>query len=770
MGLAQSVIVGKVVDQANNAPVPYATVAVVSKSTGKILSGTTSKDNGEFEINSDSSNIRLEITFIGFQKLVLNDLELRKGKTNLGSIGITQDSQSLREVQVQAERSVVEFKLDKRVFNVGQDIASTGAGALEVLNNVPSVNVDIEGNVTLRGNAGVQILINGKPSVLADEGSNALSSITADMIEKIEVITNPSAKYQAEGTSGILNIVLKKEEKKGFNGSVSANAGVPDNHSVGVSLNRRTENFNFFTQFGAGYRSLPRLNENVNYNYRDQEVLTSTGNEFRNEIFYNATLGADYYINKRNIITLAGSYAFEDENQPSETEFTIRDFNDSLLQQWIRAESTEADNPKWRYDLQYKKEFKNNEDHTLLFSALGNFFGKELTSLYEIENIYGNDVQNNQKTDNLFYRADYTFKLDYTNPITEKFSIETGAQYDINDVGNEFEVFNRIGSQWVADTNLTNDFEFDQKVIGVYGTGSYEGEKWGVKAGVRVENTDLHTLLSNTSQENFQNYTNLFPSLHASYKFSKFFSVQAGYSRRIYRPRLWDLNPFFNIRNNFNLRMGNPNLQPEFSNSYELTSILIFKKASINTSVYHLFTTEVIERITFFDGNRNVTMPVNLGTNAKTGVEINGKYNPKKWLGFNGDINFGYFQREGQYATQNFDFFGDQWSGKLMTKFKMKKGFDVELTTRYESDYVTVQGEVSGFAHADMGLRKKFFDGKIITNLGVRDLFASRIRESTASGQDNYQYNFSQRGRFLTFGVSYSFGKGEAMTYTGRRY
>src|SRR5690606_37330098 len=203
-----------------------------------------------------------------------------------------------------AEKSNVEFKLDKRVFNVGQDIASSGMGALDVLNNVPSVNVDLEGAITLRGNSGVQILINGKPSVLADEQSNALGTLTADMIESIEVITNPSAKYEAEGTSGIINIILKKEEKKGLNGSASINTGLPHNHSIGVSLNQRTEKFNFFTQFGAGYRSLPDYDKSINRNLADNTMVKSDGTSYRNEKFYNITLGADYYLNDLNIITL----------------------------------------------------------------------------------------------------------------------------------------------------------------------------------------------------------------------------------------------------------------------------------------------------------------------------------------------------------------------------------------------------------------------------------------------------------------------------------
>ena len=219
----------------------------------------------------------------------------------------------------------------------------------------------------------------------------------------------------------------------------------------------------------------------------------------------------------------------------------------------------------------------------------------------------------------------------------------------IQDVSNDFEVSELIDGDWVTDPSQTNVFEFDQKVLGVYGTGAYEGTKWGLKLGLRLENTDLKTFLVNTNEENLQNYTNLFPSVHSSYKFSEFMSVQAGYSRRVSRPRLWDLNPFFNIRNNFSIRTGNPNLLPEFTDSYEINSIFLFGKASFNVGLFHRYTTDVVERVSFFEDGVSIVQPLNIGTNRATGLEFNGKYSPAKWLTFNGDFNFLYFTRLGMF-------------------------------------------------------------------------------------------------------------------------
>lgn len=602
-------IFGTIVEEETGQAVPYATVVVYKNGSKEIVSGATSDDNGNFSLYTKASDFYVEISFMGYKTKVLNNLSAVNNKINLGVISLSQDNLALEEVVVTGEVSKTVFKLDKRVFNVGSDISSTGASALEVLGNVPSVNVSIEGEISLRGSTGVQILINGKPSVLADESSNALGTLTADMIESIEVITNPSAKYEASGTAGILNIILKKEEKEGWNGSISANTGTPDNHSMGISLNRRTEKFNLFTQMGVGYRSLPRDNRAINTNLISNEEIFSNGTAYRDEMFYNITLGTDYHINERNVLTLSGNFAYEIEDQPSETNFKFFDSNNTLVSSWLRNETTKATNPKYQYEFNYKKEFKNSKEHTLQLSALGSFFGKEQSSQFTNSTLSGEDPDSDQQTETEFQQAEYTFKADYTNPITTEYTLEAGAQYVINDVGNDYEVRDFINGNYVTNPNLTNNFEYDQKVLGVYITGAYELEKWGVKLGLRVENTDLSTWLTNTNAYNSRNYTDYFPSLHTSYKINDNVSLQAGYSKRIFRPRLWDLNPFFNIRNNFNIRRGNPNLQPEYTDSYELTGIYKIGKASFSSSIYHKYTTEVVERVSTFIDNVTTTTP-----------------------------------------------------------------------------------------------------------------------------------------------------------------
>ncbi|SFT63575.1 Outer membrane receptor proteins, mostly Fe transport [Lishizhenia tianjinensis] len=762
-------IEGKIQDADSQQPIPYATVKIVNAIDSAVVGGTTTNDSGQFELQVKVPNFFLELSFIGYFKDTISEFPSENGYVDLGTIYLNKSVQELDGVNIQAEKSTVEFQLDKKVFNVGKDLSSTGASALEVLNNVPSVNVSIEGEINLRGASGAQILINGKPSVIAGEQGNALGTITADMIERIEVITNPSAKYDAEGTAGIINIVLKKEEKKGLNGSISLNTGAPHNHSLGLSLNYRTEKFNLFSQLGAGYRSMPRYSENISTDLINNTSVISDGLNYRNENFYNLNLGTDYHINDRNVLTLSGSVALELEQQPSTTNFSFQDSTGNIVSTWQRTETTEAVNPKYQYDLIYKSTFKDNKEHTLLMSAQGNFFGKDQSSEFFNRIVSGSDDNSQQRTSTNFQERKQTFSVDYIKPFKKNFKLEAGSQYVIQDVSNDYAVSDFVNGEWVQDLGLTNVFDYNQNVLGLYATGAYEGKKYGLKMGLRAENTDLLTVLKTTNEKNDVNYSNLFPSVHTSYKINKRFSLQAGYSKRIYRPRLWDLNPFFNISNTYNIRTGNPNLMPEFTDSYELSSIFIFKKMSLNVNAFQLYTTDVVERIASFENNVTTTMPENVGTKRSTGLEMNMKYTPWKKLDIQGDVNYSYFKRDGELNGTVFDFNASQWSTKWTAKVKLPHNFDLEVTGNYQSKYQTVQGNVSDMLFMDAGVRKKLKKGKAVFSLSVRDVFASRIR-TVETFQGNF-YNFSEsyRGRFITLGFSYGFGKGEAMQYTGGR-
>ncbi|MCL5128022.1 outer membrane beta-barrel family protein [Algibacter sp. L4_22] len=764
-------ITGKVIETESKQAIEYATISILDSTSNKPITGTISNESGVFSIDVKATKFYIEVSFLGFTTKTFRDFKIIKNKIDLKTISLSEDLEALGEVLVRAEKSQTEFKLDKRIFNVGSDLSSTGAGALEVLNNVPSVNVSIEGEVSLRGNSGVQILINGKPSVLASADGNALGTITADMIEKIEVITNPSAKYDAAGTSGIINIVIKKSEKKGLNGSASLNVGVPNSNSFGLSLNRRTEKFNLFSQLGFGLRTYPTETESINRDLIDNTEINSFGDSEFDEKFSNILIGTDYHINDRNVITLTGSYAYEVEDQNSQQNYTGLDTsNNTTTDAWLRDEKTEATNPKLSYELQYKKDFKRNKDQSLLFSALGSSFRKDQSSNFNNTTSIGSlpDSEQNTRTD--YKLEDYTFKLDYVHPFLKHYTIETGSQYVINQVSNDFAVSDLENGVWVDNVDLTNVFNFDQNVLGVYTTAAYEGEKWGVKIGVRLEDTKTETLLETTNQKDSNNYTNLFPSAHTSYTVNEGFSLQAGYSRRINRPNLRSLNPFSNIRNNYSISTGNPDLQPEYTNSYELTSIHKIGKASLNFSLYNRYTTDVIENITEYEDDISTSRPENIGTSNTTGFEFNGKYNPLNWFSLSGEFNINFFDRNGVFEDESFDFKGNRWTSSLTTKFKLPLDFDLEMSGDYQSKFKSLQGETYDNLYADLGIRKKILKGKVILNMSIRDVFASRKNQSETTQPEFYLYNSRKRGRFVSFGVSYGFGKGEAMEFSGRRH
>ncbi|MBJ6369260.1 outer membrane beta-barrel family protein [Snuella sedimenti] len=762
-------IIGRVIDAESQQPIEYATISILDRTTDSPITGTVSSSEGDFTLTTRASNFYIEVSFMGYNTLAIKTFDVVTKTIDLNNLMLTENLEALGEVVVRAEKSQTEFKLDKRVFHVGADISSTGASALEVLNNVPSVNVSIEGVISLRGSQGVQILINGKPSVLASAEGNALGTITADMIEKIEVITNPSAKYDAEGTAGIINIVIKKSEKRGLNGSATLNIGTPTSNSVGLSLNKRTEKFNLFTQMGIGKRTFPNKTKSINRDISNDTTITSVGSGDFDEKFANILLGTDYHINHYNVVTLSGSYAYEVEDQFFDANFNKIHGDNTMVDSWLRSETTEATNPKLRYELQYKKDFKRHKDQDLLFSALGSSFGKDQSSVFTNSPITGTTSETQQDTRTDYKLEDYTFKLDYTHPFLEKYTFETGGQYVINNVSNDYVVRDLINDDWVSNPDLTNQFDFDQSVLALYGTLAYEGAIWGVKLGLRLEHTDIATLLRTTGEANNNTYANFFPSFHTSYKLSEGFSLQAGFSKRINRPRLRQLNPFNNIRNTFNIYRGNPDLQPEYTDSYELTTVHKMEDLSLNFSLYHRYTTDVIENIISFENNISTSQPENIGTSNTTGFECNGKYTPIKWFTLSSDFNINFFKRTGVFNIQTFDFKGNRWSSNMTSKFKLPSEFDLELSGNYESKFTTVQGEESDRLYVDMGIRKKILKGKTILNLSIRDVFASRIDKYTSSQANFYAFNSRKRGRFVTFGISYGFGKGEAMEFSGQR-
>ncbi|MFY0654615.1 MAG: TonB-dependent receptor [Cyclobacteriaceae bacterium] len=759
---------GKVVDGNSNKALEYATIAILKPADNSLIAGGITDGNGDFTLKIPAEKFYLEVSYLGYNKLLLNDIEITGPIVDLQSIGVKPDEEVLDEVTVTAQKSRTTFELDKRVFNVGADLTSAGGSALDVLNNVPSVDVDIEGVVSLRGNSNIQILVNGKPSVMVT--GNTLGTISADMIEKVEVITNPSAKYDAEGTTGIINIVLKKEDRKGLNGAVTLNIGSRNNHSLGLSLNKRTEKFNLFSQLGVGTRRFISTADGatIDRSITNPESLYITSDDEKNEEFYNIVLGTDYHINSTNVLTLSGHFAYEFEDEFSSTAYEIFDEQNSLISSSLRDEVTEATNPKYQYDLSYKKTFEGNKDRSLTAHAIGSSFAKDKFSDFAEEYTVGLQDDIVQDVHNDMAQVEYSFQTDYVHPFSENSELETGLKYVISDISNDNELVEFENGQWVTDNELTDVFEFDQKVTAAYATYGRELEKFGVKFGLRVENTQLDMLLQGDNIRNDQNYTNAFPTLHTSYKVTDAFSLQAGYSRRIHRPRMWDFNPFPSLKDNLNRRIGNPNLLPEFTDAYEVNAIQTWDIASLSAAVFHHRTDGVIDRIVAVDGNSSLTSLVNLGQSRNTGLEVNIDFQPVKWLNILVDGNWQSFNRLGVLEGNAFDFTNSRWSADFTKKIKLPYNIDIEIRANYRSRVEGVQGITKAYVYSDLGIKKKFMKGRAVVNFGIRDAFKSRKYITEVDRESFYRYNERLRNaQQMVLGFSYGFGKGDAMEFSG---
>ncbi len=765
----KNILQGRIWNETQEQNLEYATIMLYSVEDS-LIGGVISDEMGRFQIPNTMENYYLKIEFLGYEELKIYSRDINSEVLDINKISLQKKSNNLQEYEVRAEKSQNEFKLDKRVFNVGQDVVSQGGSALDVLNNVPSVDVNIEGDISLRGNSNVLILINGKASVLTE--GNALGTITSDMIEKVEVITNPSAKYDAEGTTGILNLVIKKENKEGINGAVTLNTGVPHNHSVGFSLNRRTEKFNLFTQLGAGYRRFPssaysyttdKTSENPNTFYSDGEAE-------KNEQFYNLILGADYHINKLNMLTLTGHLGYEIEDESSLTKYENKDIEMQLLEASNRNEITESVNPKWEYALNYEKTFKGNEEQSLKASFTGSYFGKNKDSQYDNELILGESVPANQKVNEDFAEAIYAWQADYIHPFTDDVKLELGGKYELTDFSNDYKSFNFEENQWKEDANLSNYFKYNQGITAAYSTLAWEPNRWGLKAGLRLENTQITTSLENTGEKNNQDYLHLFPSLHSSYKLLEELSFQVGYSKRIHRPHMWDLNPFASVRDIYNIHVGNPDLKPELTDSYEITAIANIHKLSLNTSLFYRNTNDVISDIIAVDGKQTITTSDNIGKSNDIGLELNTKWEAMKHLVFLLDGNMTFYERYGDYQDSSFNFNNSYWSARLTTKIKLPADIDMEIRGRYRSEYEDIQTINRPEYYVDLGIKKKILKGRGVINLSVSDLFETRGHTNISDDNDFYRYGeYTRGGRRIILGFSFGFGKGEAMEYSGRK-
>ena len=767
----KGIVKGKVVDVDSNAPLEYATISILSQKDSSIVTGDITDATGQFTISTRPGNHFVKIDFIGYQPVFVNDVVInRENKmVDLGTLKLGANAEQLQEIEVRAEKSSVQMSLDKRVFNVGKDLANTGGSAEDILDNVPSVAVDVEGNVSLRGSEGVQILVDGKPSgMIGIGGSGGLKNIPANLIDKVEVITNPSAKFEAEGAAGIINIVLRKEKKKGLNGSFDFTAGYPQILGTAINLNYRRKNFNFFTNLGINNRTNIGGGSSYQefYDSLTTEILKTDREHNRGGITGSFRFGADYYVNKNNILTTSFNYRLGDENNLATIHY--QDFLNSLdnpLGNSTRTDEEEEKESKLEYVLSYKR-LLGKKGHELTAdvryqdnSEIENSIFTE--KFFTSENIPSGIDDTQQRSNNEEGESRLITKLDYVRPFGKDGKFEAGYQGSYRNIRNDFLVEQLNDQVWEVFDGLSNNFNYEENIHAVYAMYGNKINKFSYQFGGRLEHSDVVTELLQTNEVNPRDYTNFFPTIHLTYDLPSDNAVQVSYSRRLRRPRFWDLNPFFTLSDARSRFSGNPDLDPEFTDSYEIGHIKYWEKGSLGSSIFYRHTTGVIQRIisdVIEVDSIIVTFrqPENLATRDDIGFEFNFSYNPVKWLRINGDMNL--FRSITDGTNFGDDFSADTYtmSGRLTTRTTIKKKTDVQIRFNYRAPRETTQGRTKAMAMMDFGANRDILKNKGTLTLSIRDVFNSRRRRGIIDTENLFrEEEFQWRGRTATLTLNY---------------
>lgn len=769
-------ISGTVIEKNNKLPLEYATITLKNTQDSKIIFGGISDKKGDFSIAITPGIYDIIIEFISLKSQVIKQKSLTEN-TNIGTITLEEDITQLNEVVVRSNKTTVEIKLDKKIYNVGQDLMVKGGTVSDVLDNVPSVSVDVDGSVSLRGNSNVRILIDGKPSTAIDI-NEALRLIPADAIEKVEVITNPSARYDAEGGAGILNIILKKGKNKGLNGNVVANISYPEVYGLNGTANFKSKRTNSFTTQGYTYRTSPG-NGMINSRYLNEDNSTKNYmNEDRdnNRIgkAYNGILGMDWFLDDATTWTNTFSYRTNNGNNESNVYQKYYDSNYIYDYTRTRINLEDIDSKNLAYTTNFTKNFKK-EGHKLTFDGT-------LSSNEDLNNATITDTStsnsdvtidetvNNQKQKRTFVQSDYVL------PLAKGSQFEAGYKGDFMINTTDYSVI-RNG---IPFPELTNILEYKQKINALYSQYGFKKNKLSTLLGLRMEasNIDINQLATN--DYNNKKYHNFFPSAFFTYEFKNETSCSLNYSRRIQRPNERQLNPFNNFSSNVNIYVGNPDLDPSLTDAIDFTIIKRWDKLIFNSSVYANKTDDVIQMVRKETGISDndtpiiITTPINLAKEYRGGFEFTLNYNPYKWWKLNGNFNFFYIETDGDYTYtdyngneiyQNFDFSTTSWSARLTSKVNLPGKIDWQTNMNYTGDQKNAQGSLIGVFSMNLAFSKDILKDRGTLNVNVNDVFNSKKRkfESYLPGAvDSYgEMQFKVRTINLAFTYRFNMQKNE---------
>ncbi len=775
-------VTGFVYDEATKERLPYASVVLLDKSTNEIVVGSATDIDGKFIIETNTGEYTLKIQFLSYKDLVMP--VAIKGSVNLNGIALLTSEEMLSELELTAEKNQMQLKIDKREFNVGKDLTNRGGNASQILDNIPSVEVDIDGGVSLRGSQNVRILIDGKPSsLLGLSSTNALDMIPAETIEKVEIITNPSARYDAGGEVGIINIILKKDKVKGINGVINARLGDPLSYGGGFNLNIRKNKFNIFTGLSHDYRSnkgsgdMDQFFTNSNAYFKTEHTDDRTGksNVFR--------LGTDYYINKKNTLTL--STVLTKGSGDDETNRLYWDYDSiDVLSNYIERKLKDSETSSgYDLSLNYSREGqKKGEKFT---------FDVQYSSKLEDEGGPIQELSTNNNIDNKYQRVDnrenaknLLVQLDYVLPLKGESKLEAGLKMTTQDMDVDYIVEQRLNNDlnWDTLTDFYNSLNYDEKIYAAYLMYANEIGKLSYQVGLRNEYSEVTSTYDLTSESYSRNYNAIFPTAHISYKQNKSSSYQLSFSKRINRPRRWHLMPFFSFSNERTFFTGNPELNPSYTYAYEASKLNFWDKGSILASVYYRHSTDIIDRLFLsvdVDANRSMIKPFNIGTSNDYGVELTGSYKPTKKLKLRANcnifkqiINAEYTQTtDNGTRVLNLDTDAYSWNARLSANYILPQEIVFQTSFNYRAATQDTQGEVEPRYAWDLGFSKDILKGKGTISVSVRDILNSRRRRATSVTPDFVSnYNFQWNSRTIRANFSYRINQKKSNKSSGRQY
>jgi outer membrane receptor protein involved in Fe transport len=752
------VISGKLIDGDKN-PVLFANVALFNSADSTLAGGLASDENGLFRIPAKPGNYYLRISYLTMAEKIVPNVKVVSGNLDLGVIALKSDAQVLEELVVRGEKSQMELQLDKRVFNIGKDLSNIGGNASDVLNNMPSVTVDVEGNVALRGSQNVRILIDGKQSGMVGlNPAEALKQIPSDLIESIEIITNPSSRYDAEGEVGILNIVMKKNIRYGLNGSFTGTAGYPANLGGSFNINYRKEKINLIASYGHLYREGPgRGTSRQEYTSADTSfVYEQKTNRTRGGYSNNFTVGMDYFLNKHNTLTGTLSYRNSQNSNSSRLEYRDFDFNNNLTRTVIRTEEEKEPRTNIEAALSYRKTFEK-KGQSLSFDAKYIISDETEASRYN-EGVAGEGGNLMQRSFNTEDEKNWLFQLDYIHPFATNGKLEAGLKSSTRLLDNDFSVHQQNAQMnWIILPNFDNRLAYDEKIHAAYLMASNQFGKFFIQGGFRGEYSDILTELKKTNDVNHRKYFNLFPSLHLSYKLEDTQTLQLSYSYRLSRPGFRDLLPFSSFSDSRVFRSGNPLLNPEFTHSFEAGHLLNMEKGSLLSSVYYRRRLGVVENLTTVDSTGFTRiMPVNLSTGNAYGMEFNLTYDPFNWWKWTANANIFRAVNEGFYADQVLRSDTYTWNGRISSRVTLFKNIDFQSSFNYRAPRRTTQGRDLSQYFIDLGLARDILKGRGTVTASVRDLMNSRMQRRIVENAGYYsRSDFQWRARQFIVTFSY---------------